>query len=241
MRLLVLSDIHANLSALCAVLEDAAHFEPEAVAILGDIIDYGMRPNETIAQLAKLELPVICSLWGNHEHALMNGELARFSSERGRKFSQYTADGLNCESKAYITRKMNPNGFEALSIDGKKYLFVHASLEDVFWESIVPDQLPDRYGEYDYVFSGHSHRPHLVEHYQPADNPALRNRKKTVFINPGSVGQPRNHNPRAQYVIFNTESGAVSFYAVEYDVQAEQKLYGPEVDLFYRERLQYGV
>ena len=64
--------------------------------------------------------------------------------------------------------------------------------------------------------------------------------EKVVFINPGSVGQPRNHNPKAQYAILDTEKG-VSLISVPYDVKFEQSLYNDQVDPFYSERLTNGV
>lgn len=61
--------------------------------------------------------------------------------------------------------------------------------------------------------------------FYPDECPRLRNKKKTVFINPGSVGQPRNQNPCAQYVYFELSTGKVHYNAVKYDVEAEYRLY----------------
>ena len=69
----------------------------------------------------------------------------------------------------------------------------------------------------------------------------LQHKKKTVFINPGSVGQPRNLNPMAQYCILNTGTGQVDMRKVPYDIGKEQASYHGQVDDFYRERLESGV
>ena len=66
-------------------------------------------------------------------------------------------------------------------------------------------------------------------------------RKKTVFINPGSVGQPRNHNPYAQYGILDTQTQNYEHRSVRYDVDKEQALFDPRVDSFYKERLKKGI
>jgi diadenosine tetraphosphatase ApaH/serine/threonine PP2A family protein phosphatase len=70
---------------------------------------------------------------------------------------------------------------------------------------------------------------------------AYRNKKRTIFINPGSVGQPRNHNPYAQYGILDIESGNYEHRCVWYDVKEEQKLFIDSVDKFYKDRLTLGI
>jgi predicted phosphodiesterase len=136
---------------------------------------------------------------------------------------------------------MNSKGFESKVYDGKRYLMIHGSLEDVFWSSLSTENVSEMYREYDYVFSGHSHLPFYFEKYFVIENQSMRNKKKTVFINPGSVGQPRNHNPRACYCVFDTVNGSVHLNNVEYDVVHEQSLYTCEVDEFYSRRLSKGV
>ena len=84
---------------------------------------------------------------------------------------------------------------------------MHGSIEEVFWESIVPEEKHIGYEKYDFVISGHSHRSHVFSEFYYDNNEIMRNEKKTVFLNPGSVGQPRNHNPRAQYAIWDTNNG----------------------------------
>ncbi len=94
---------------------------------------------------------------------------------------------------------------------------------------------------YDYVFSGHSHMPHFIEIFYEADAPHRRNRKKTIFINPGSVGQPRNLNPMAQCVVLDTETEKVVYEKIPYDIEKEQASYHGQVDDFYKGRLEVGV
>jgi predicted phosphodiesterase len=164
MQLLVLSDIHANLSALEAVLQKARSYKIDAVVLLGDHIDYGMRPNEVIEVLQTLPYPVDVNIWGNHEKAIIDGDLSRFSTDRGREFSKYSGNLLSENSKKYLNA-MTQEGFTNKSYNGKSFLFIHGSLEDVYWKSIQFDTAGTEYQEYDYVLSGHSHKPLYFEKF----------------------------------------------------------------------------
>ena len=136
---------------------------------------------------------------------------------------------------------MDKEGFREFFIEELKCLAVHGSKEDPYWRSIVPGSLKGDYSQYDIVFSGHSHYPHCFNHFYPIDNAQLRNKKAVLFINPGSIGQPRNQNPCAQYAVLSLPSRRVEMRAVTYDVKAEQALYSDEVDEFYKNRLTLGV
>ena len=242
MRLILLSDIHANLTALEAVLSDIQCIdEYDGFVNLGDLVNYGPRPNEVIERVQTLQKPIV-NLWGNHEYSIFGGSLERFATDRGRSVLQYTNTILTEESRAYLDKEMNHLGFQESVIDGKSILFIHGNLDDPYWGKFGIDKMNDeRYAMYDYVISGHSHVPHYVEHFFASDNAAYRNKKRTVFINPGSVGQPRNHNPYAQYGILDLNSGNYEHRAVWYDVEEEKKLFSDSVDIFYKERLKLGI
>ena len=243
MKIAILSDIHANLSALQSVLKDIhERAEIDAYILLGDIVNYGMRPNETILRLEQLETPSIGNIWGNHECAMIDdGQLPHFSTERGHSALIYMRNILTEHSKQYL-ENMTKSGCVELEIEGKKMLLVHGDMQNVYWGKMTDaEQQENSYKKYDYVLHGHSHIPHYHEVFFADDNPAMRNKKKTVFVNPGSVGQPRNHNPRAQYAILDTETGESQFLSTEYDIAYEQSLYPNEIDPFYKERLEIGV
>jgi predicted phosphodiesterase len=240
-RLLILADIHANVSALEAVLDHARIYSIDQAVFLGDAIDYGMRPNETITLLKQFPYPIDVNIWGNHENALAGGDVTRFSSERGREFSAYTSKILSKESKRYILEQMNINGNDKRNYGGKAYLLIHGSLEDIFWKSISVKTDIELYRDYDYVLCGHSHIPFYFEKYAEAYNLELRNKKKIVFINPGSVGQPRNHQSCACYAVLDTSDGWVHLNTARYNIAEEQKLYTNEVDEFYKTRLERGI
>lgn len=246
-KLIVLSDIHGNLSALNAVVKDfQAKYRPDALILLGDLIDYGMRSNEVIIQIKKLEkqYPVVCNLFGNHEVAVIcpKEHLPRFSSDRGRVMLAYTQKNLSVDSITYLQESMERDSQKILTIGNKKIFCVHGNLVDPYWgklDATVSSEVD--YAVYDYVFSGHTHIPHHFEVFYEMDNPELRNRKKTVFLNPGSIGQPRNHNPRAQYLFIDLAEEIYHHNSVEYNVAEEQSLYTNETDNFYRDRLSKGI
>lgn len=242
MQILILSDIHGNLSALEAVHNDSKKkYTLEKMLILGDIIDYGMRSNEVISMLKQIDIPIETNIWGNHEYAIMQQDYSRFSSQRGVDCAKTTFERLTCESRDYILHDMDSEGKKEISIDGKRCLLVHGSIDDCYWKSITIEQLEEDYKKYDYVFSGHSHIPYYFEKFYKSDAPETRGKKRTVFVNPGSVGQPRNLNPRAQYVVWNTDTNIVFLESVEYDIALEQSLFDGSVDDFYRERLKRGI
>ncbi|MDE7322624.1 MAG: metallophosphatase family protein [Lachnospiraceae bacterium] len=242
MKILIMSDIHGNKEALKAVIYKAAQTKDiKACILLGDMIDYGMHSNEVIQMVKSLPYTVLCNICGNHENAVLWDEYGRFSSERGRVSAQYTRSILSQESWDYIHNEMDECGCCEFECGGKKCLAIHGSLENYYWKSIKLEDTLLGYEKYDYVFSGHSHIPHCFEKYYEVNNPVYRNRKKTIFINPGSVGQPRNHNPMAQYAVLDVEIEEMQLCKVQYNIASEQKSFTNKVDTFYKDRLSIGI
>lgn len=241
-NVLILSDIHGNLSAFNQVLERENLAEYEGVILLGDLIDYGPRSNEIIEKIREIpEEKVFANIWGNHEQSILTENYERFSSERGKACAAFTGKKLTDETRTYLNSKMERTGKFEFEVSGKQCLAVHGSLADVYWKSISHEEMDEAYAKYDFVFSGHSHIPHFFEHFYKCDDERYRNKKRTVFVNPGSVGQPRNHTPKAQYAVLDLESMSVQMKTVAYDIEYEIGLFSNEVDSFYRERLRIGV
>lgn len=235
MKIAIFSDIHANLSAFSAVKEHCrTTYGKIPIVHLGDIIDYGLRPNEVIESLAELSDDILINIQGNHEHCLLDNGVERFSSNRGRAAHEFTRSILAAESVAYInTMDMGPCEFE---MDGKKVLCVHGSLEDLYWGKITEGEIgAEVYQRYDVVFSGHTHIPHLKYHVDRGHGDHV------LFLNPGSIGQPRNYDTNAQYAIWDSVNNQVFFEHVAYDLSEELRLYIGQVDDFYRERLISGI
>ncbi len=245
-KYLILSDIHGNISAFDAVRKDCGDEIFDGVILLGDCIDYGMRSNEVLEELRQLESSswngkMLANLWGNHERLVIDKDLERLSSDRGRAMAVYTERRLTKASFDYIRNKMNPDGYQEFRLGSFHALAVHGSYEDYYWKAVMPDDLKGDYCGYDFVFSGHSHYPHCFTKFYDAENKKLRNKKAVVFINPGSVGQPRNQNPCAQYAVLHLPSKRTELRAVEYDVKYEQSLFPDEIDEFYKTRLETGI
>ena len=245
-KYLILSDIHGNISAFDAVLEDCGSEVFDGVILLGDCIDYGMRSNEVIEKLQELERgswkgKILIHIWGNHEKLVVDGDLERLSSDRGRAMARYTKEHLTENSFGYIRGRMNSDGYEQILLEGFKVLALHGCREDCYWKAVMPDDVGGIYRDCDFVFSGHSHYPHCFMKFYDVPNEELRNKKAVVFINPGSVGQPRNQNPCAQYAVLCLPSKRTELRAVPYDVGYEQSLFPDEIDGFYKSRLEKGI
>ena len=238
----VLSDIHGNLQALQAVIQDLQNFDISGIILLGDLIDYGMQSNEVIRYLQEnMDRQILCNIWGNHERAILLEDFTRFSSKRGEESAKHTSKALGTAEKEYLCDELNRNGFQAFDLCGKKCLAVHGSLEDVYWKSVFPDNVHGDYRSYDIVFSGHSHYSHVFSKFYDSDDPNMRNQHAVLFINPGSVGQPRNHHPQSQYAILDIETLSVNMRSVPYDIEKAQSCFDGSVDEFYRDRLENGI
>lgn len=236
MKVLLLSDIHANLTALQAVLRHAADKYGTDLPIihLGDVIDYCMRPNETIQELCTVADRFIVNIRGNHEMAYFGVEADRFSSPRGLAANDFTKRILDVDGMKFIDgMSVYP---ATLDLEDRKLLCVHGDMHDIYWGKMKTEEMAvEDYRSYDFVFSGHTHVPHLHYAFDKTTG------RKTAFVNPGSVGQPRNCNPLSQYAVADLSSFSVFFEAVAYDVEFEQSLFSNELHPYYRERLAKGV
>ena len=219
MRTLILSDIHANLSALQAVLEAAG--EVDQVWFLGDVVGYGPDPNECIELLRSQ--PNLQALMGNHDAALM-GFIAidRFNYEAAEAI-RVQAGMISQESRDFLE-------LSRLKLEIDDLTLVHGSPRNPIWEYILGSGTAK--ANFD-VFStqgcliGHTHVPSIFILHEKGNIQTLlpddgdRWRPKGRFIlNPGSVGQPRNFDPRAAFVIWDDEENTFLFKRVVYDVEA---------------------
>ncbi|WP_407424364.1 metallophosphoesterase family protein [Methanobrevibacter sp.] len=238
----ILSDIHGNLYALSAVIDDLKNQDIEKIILLGDLIDYGMQSNEVVKYIKNNFLSkIICNIWGNHERAILTGDFNFFSSQRGVESAKFTDSQLDDDVREYLNNELINTGKYEFNLDNNNVLAIHGSLNDYFWKAILPDNVNGDYSDYDIVFSGHSHYPHVFQKFYEVDNPDMRNKKSVLFINPGSVGQPRNHNPNAQYAILDTDVMSVDLKSVKYPKEKAMALFDGSVDDFYQKRLENGI
>ena len=110
-RILIMSDIHGNLSALNKIWETEKIEEFEGIVLLGDLIDYGPHSNEVVEKLKNLpKHKILVNIWGNHEKAVVDGDDSRFSSERGKKCAAHTRKMLTTQTMQYLENEMDKSG-----------------------------------------------------------------------------------------------------------------------------------
>ncbi len=223
MKVLIISDIHGNRTALEAVLEDANAVD--AVWCLGDIIGYGPDPNDCVSIIR--DLPNLICLRGNHDSAVIGlTENVKFNHSAQRVL-EWTAEQLNPVHRQYL-QSLSPQ------VEVDDVTLAHASPRDPIWEYIMDVYTATANFDYfmtPYCFVGHSHLPVMyymkngkelatVNFVFPGEQTRLPN--KTI-VNPGSVGQPRDHDPRAAYTIFDTEEKTWAQHRVSYDIADVQE------------------
>ena len=222
MRILILSDIHANLTAFETVLSKAGKLD--SVWCLGDLVGYGPDPNECIELIQTL--PKLICLQGNHDAAVSGLiDLAAFNSE-ARLAVLWTRSEIEEKNKQYL--QTLESQFKTDSI----YL-AHGSPREPIWEYIMDTRTAlANFEQFDtpYCFVGHSHFPIKFQKRkgQPIadlsipliDNPSSMIPK--AIYNPGSVGQPRDRDPRAAYAIYDSDRQTWTPHRVQYDIASVQ-------------------
>lgn len=119
-RILIMSDIHGNLSALNKIWETEKIEEFEGIVLLGDLIDYGPHSNEVVEKLKNLpKHKILVNIWGNHEKAVVDGDDSRFSSERGKKCAAHTRKMLTTQTMQYLENEMDKSGHMEFELAGK--------------------------------------------------------------------------------------------------------------------------
>lgn len=221
MRTLLLSDIHANLNAFEAVLEAAG--EVDRVWFLGDVVGYGPDPNECVSLLKGL--PELKALMGNHDAALMD----YISTER---FNQEAADAVLVQRKLVTPETTDYLETLHFRIELDDITLAHGSPRNPVWEYVLSPTIARanfEHFETQGCLIGHSHIPVIFCQQEDGSIQTLlpehgdRWQAKGRFIlNPGSVGQPRNFDPRASYVIYDDEEKTWGFYRVAYDIEPVQ-------------------
>lgn len=222
MKTLILSDIHANLTAFEAVLSDAGSFD--RVWCLGDVVGYGPDPNECVALLR--QQPGLRCIMGNHDAALMGYIDIHTFNEQAARAVAIQSEMLNPESRDFLE-------LLDIVIEEGDITFAHGSPRDPIWEYIVNSHIArDIFSAYQsrICLIGHTHIPSIFienPHARPGIlTPQHADRwrsEKRFILNPGSVGQPRDHNPKAAYVIWDDEEDTFLFKRVAYDVEAVQE------------------
>ncbi|MGQ4914173.1 MAG: metallophosphoesterase family protein [Candidatus Asgardarchaeia archaeon] len=207
MKLLVLSDIHSNYVALKTILENERY---DLIAFAGDIVDYGPNPVECIDIIREY---ADYKVMGNHDAAAAYG-IDCYCSYKTKDLSietrsVITTPSLNAEDKQFL--KQLPK-IKQIDIDSISFTLVHASPKDYLYDYILPDdteKLDDAINiiKTDFLIIGHSHHQFSTT------------RNNVIVVNPGSVGQPRDGNPKAAYAIIDTTTKRVELKRQPYDIE----------------------
>jgi predicted phosphodiesterase len=243
MRILIVSDIHSNLAALETVLAVAGSYDQ--LWNLGDTIGYGPRPNECVAAVKHASVLIA----GNHDLASLGKVNLNDFNPDARTANIWNGEQLTPENRTLL---------EALpprcDIDAQ-FLAVHASPREPIWEYLLTqEQARDNFKLFDMqvCLIGHSHVP-LIFWLHPdgrVEGPSVADDGHTLelqsgtryFVNPGSVGQPRNQDPRAAYAILDTNAGTITFHRIEYDIaQTQRQMSDAQLPIALIRRLEYGM
>jgi len=239
MRIGVVSDIHSNLPALEAVLQDMG--EVDALWCLGDFVGYGPWPNECVDMLRERGVRAIA---GNHDLAAIGVISTQdFNYEAGRA-ANWTADQLSAESRGYLS------GLSPMTeVDG--VTLAHGSPREPVWEYVVePHVAIANLGAIttELCLVGHSHIPSLfaVEGEKVAigymTHGSRRELTGKTIANPGSVGQPRDRDPRASYLIYESDNALLQWKRVSYDIKSTQEKMRQEcLPQHFIDRLDFGM
>lgn len=217
----LISDIHGNLEALEAVLAELGRRRPDRVLCLGDVVGYGASPNECLNHVRERCTLV---LLGNHDAAASGGpEAARFNIY-ARVAAEWTSKTLTRDNRDYLQR------LPLTSSHGSTFL-VHASPAcPRDWEYLLDrfDAEPQfHYFEEPVCFIGHTHQPAIYMadpggcKSLPLSTSALDPNRRYI-VNVGSVGQPRDHDPRACFLLHDESAGTIEYVRIAYDVEAAQ-------------------
>ena len=246
MKRAIISDIHSNLEAFTAVVEDVKTLDVDQVVCLGDVVGYGPNPRECVDLAMECDVVIL----GNHDQgALFDPEGFNSGAERA---IFWTRSQLENDSGPRAEARWEFLGERPRQFRDGEFLFVHGSARNPLNEYVFPEdvynprkmerifQLIDKY-----CFQGHTHVPGVFTESLTFAPPAevdhrFRLGDSKAMINVGSVGQPRDGDWRACYVFVDDHE--VNFRRVEYDVDSTvKKIHAiPELDRFLGDRLREG-
>ncbi len=244
MRYVILADIHSNLTAFAAVLDDAQkRGKIDKLWCLGDVTGYGPDPCQCVQLLRNYDH--LCVM-GNHDCAAVGMlDISNFNPDAAAA-CRWTAQQLGPEEREYLENL-------PLRLGEDDFTLVHGSPREPIWEYLLsPASAQANFALFDTPFClvGHSHVPLAFEEdgeggrcflrSLPRDA-SLRLGERRLIVNPGGVGQPRDGDPRASYAIYDSDARAIYHYRVPYDIGATQRrMTEQRLPVRLIERLSYG-
>jgi predicted phosphodiesterase len=238
-RVGLLSDIHANLVALEAVL--AALGKVDALWVTGDTVGYGPDPSETLALLRERSALLV---QGNHDRAVATGEGIELFHDRAGVAARLHAEWLSSAERDELAALPTVRSVG-------RFTLCHGSLRDPLWEYVTNSLTAGATlarSSTPFCCNGHTHVPALFREFPTGvrfiepkqDHPYELNDR--TLINAGSVGQPRDGDPRAAYAVIDTEAGTVTFYRSSYRVdETQRRIRARGLPEMFADRLAFGV
>lgn len=222
MKYAILGDIHANLEALTAVLNDAEEQGVTHYACTGDVVGYNADPKTCLHMIKKRECKIV---QGNHDYYAACNESMELFTPMAQKSIRWTRKQLSPFERKFLRHL-------PLIVDIENFTLVHSSLSNPHrWNYIFKRKMADANfrNQFNAVcFYGHTHVPLA---FVKGENSLEKGFYETLNIRPGyqylinvgSVGQPRDRNPKAAYVIYDLEAQTVTMRRVDYDMELTQK------------------
>jgi len=222
MKYAILSDIHGNLEALRSVLAEIRRYEVEKYICLGDIVGYGANPNECLRLLQSLNPYAVL---GNHDAAVCGLIGLENFTPLASQAIIWTTRELKSAGKEYLASLPLVRSLGDITI-------FHSNLASpADWRYIKKPR--ETYSSFEKLtgwlgFFGHSHRPAIFQKNEQWVDYVIEtefplSREEQYLINVGSVGQPRDRDPRASFAVFDNESGELKIIRVKYPIRKAQK------------------
>lgn len=264
MKIAIISDIHANVEALTASLSDISALGVEKIVVLGDIVGYGADPEactravmtiggddvppgamapELIRAVEPLADRLLCAIMGNHDLGAFDDDILNWMREEAVEAILWQRERLSSDALSFFSAR-------PITVDYGDAIFVHASphrpetFNYIFSHDDASSALAHVEGRL--FFIGHTHEPAVynetetVNHSQ-ADGVRL-NAGARYIVNVGSIGQPRDGDPRSSYVIWDNYADLIEFRKIEYDVTATaNKIYEAGLPRILGDRLFLGM
>jgi diadenosine tetraphosphatase ApaH/serine/threonine PP2A family protein phosphatase len=238
-RVGLLSDIHSNLVALEAVL--AALGKVDALWVTGDTVGYGPDPGDTLALLRERGALLV---QGNHDRAVATGEGLELFHDRAADAALLHQRWLSSEDRDALAALPTV-------VKAERFTLCHGSLRDPLWEYVTSARAAGatlKLAETEHCCNGHTHVPALyrlvgdqAKETHITEATAYRLEERTM-INAGSVGQPRDGDPRASFAVLDTEVGTATFYRASYRIdETQRRIRARGLPEMFAERLAFGV
>ncbi len=226
MRTAIIADIHANLEALTAVLERIMALKARKIVCLGDMVGYNANPNETLDIWRKEK--VLCVL-GNHDASASGIEAPEDFNAVARAAVLWTREQLTVENREFLRKLPRERRF-------RNCFVFHGSIHDTDRYILYLDDAVENFnrleslpGRVSLGFFGHTHVRTVLSLEADVLTASVSSKdltlspEKRYLINPGSVGQPRDGDPRAAFLVYDDQNRRITFHNVEYDVRSCQE------------------